>query len=204
MSADSRCMRVVVVELSCHLENVKALSAPDYVQTFKVITSTLRELGLVFGFVTKDVEGKLSILESHLDKRRDLETLDALIKFEVDNDCARTKKKDSASRALQRLNRALEFIAEFMKELTQNASAVSAGQKAYKSTLAKYHNWLIQKSVGVALNTLGSREFVLEKFGFDKTADDEIEFLNDIETALKPVCFHLNGMFSQFDIMDLP
>ncbi|OWF39840.1 Glycolipid transfer protein domain-containing protein 1 [Mizuhopecten yessoensis] len=125
-------------------------------------------LGSIFGFVVSDVVEKIGILRDYR-KSPDGEhyiSVQSMIKYEVQQNITDNKKKESGSRTLLRLHRAMEFTAQLMKDVRNaedGGKMSSITRTAYDATLSKHHPWLIRKGVHVAMYTLPSRKQLLEK-----------------------------------------
>ncbi|EGD77829.1 hypothetical protein PTSG_08920 [Salpingoeca rosetta] len=192
-----------------HFDENKSISASLYIRHYRDISGMLSGLGMVFSFVTKDIDSKICILETHLEKR-DTETLDDIVLFEVKNKCTNTKKPKSAARTLLRLHRALEFIHHFIERLhalEPSDSAVPAAQEAYRHTLSQYHSWMIRQTVQVALRTLDNKDALLLRV--TKTEDRphkhvEPNAIRMLCEDLRRIWEHVQTMFDEHDLHGLP
>ena len=64
-----------------------------------------------------------------------------------------------------RLQRALEFILQFMSEIVQSkddAKVSSMASKVYHNTLAKHHPWITRKMAGVVMYILPSKKDLIQ------------------------------------------
>ena len=77
------------------------------------------------------------------------ETVRSMLTFELNNGTADSGRRNaSGCRTLLRLQRALEFILQFMGEIAQSdhdAKISTIASKVYHDTLAKHHPWLTRK-----------------------------------------------------------
>lgn len=105
-------------------------------------------LGKIFSFVASDVDSKLVILENY---RQDKEVgkyycdLHTMVDYERKENLFKTTK--NGTRNLLRLHRALQFISEFLNEVTkldEHENTNSLAILAYERTLMKYHSWVRQ------------------------------------------------------------
>ena len=136
-------------------------------------------MGTVFGFVASDVTSKLKILQEFRngEQSTQFETVEQMILFEKKENLLSAPKYVSGCRTLLRLHRALSkyrnffnllfffyitddyylhivFIALFLEEvgiLQMEDNLASGCQKAYSSTLALYHPWIIRKPAILAM-----------------------------------------------------
>ncbi len=102
------------------------------------------QLGYVFKFVKDDVVQKLTILQEFVDNDQNdsphFDTIQNAIDYETDNNLI-SKNKDNFARTLLRLHRALIFIEELLRGLSERPSSdstVAIATSAYDSTLY-YH-----------------------------------------------------------------
>jgi hypothetical protein len=105
------------------------------------------QLGSVFKFVKDDVVQKLIILQEFVDSDDNdtphFDTIQKAIDYETENNLIETNSENFA-RTLLRLHRALIFIEEFLRGLTERPSSdstVTIATTAYDSTLY-YHRKL--------------------------------------------------------------
>jgi hypothetical protein len=100
------------------------------------------QLGYVFKFVKDDVVQKLTILQKFVDHdhAKHFETIQKGIDYETENGLIKSNSENFA-RTLLRLHRALIFIEEFLRGLSErptSESTVTIATNAYDSTLY-YH-----------------------------------------------------------------
>ena len=102
------------------------------------------QLGYVFKFVKDDVVQKLTILQAFVDKDKsaaqNFDTIQKAIDYETANNLIKTNP-ENFTRTLLRLHRALIFIEEFLRGLSERPSSestVTLATNAYDSTL--YHH----------------------------------------------------------------
>ena len=102
------------------------------------------QLGYVFKFVKDDVVSKLTILQAFVDsdskETPHYDIVQKAIDYETEQNLIK-KNSENFPRTLLRLHRALIFIEEFLRGLTDRPasdSAVSIATNAYDSTL--YHH----------------------------------------------------------------
>ena len=94
-------------------------------------------------------------------------TLHGLIKFEVKHKLTKTETHGGFSgvKALERLLRAMEFVARMMQDLIaapSDESAATVALAAYAATLSKHHGWIVRSTVQAAMYAVGSRGEVVE------------------------------------------
>jgi hypothetical protein len=102
------------------------------------------QLGYVFKFVKDDVVQKLTILQDYLDREpitsNHFDTIQKAIEYETEQNLIKTNP-ENFTRTLLRLHRALIFIEEFLRGLSDRPasdSTVAIATNAYDSTLY-YH-----------------------------------------------------------------
>lgn len=170
--------------------------------------------GTLFSFVTKDVLSKINILQAYLQDDMDglnYKSVQSMIDFEKRSDRLTDLKRPSGSRTLLRLHRALEFISQFLHEVTKisdDSSTVNAARTAYSQTLAKYHPWLIRKSVNIATFALPYRKNLIEQVyggiyptGGPKEVNENISYLAHITDQ---VFNATQKLYEEHDLLELP
>jgi hypothetical protein len=107
------------------------------------------QLGYVFKFVKDDVVQKLTILQRFVDNDKDDEKhyniIQKAIDYETEKDLIKTNPENFA-RTLLRLHRALIFIEEFLRGLSDRPSSestVTIATNAYDSTLYYHRKFYI-------------------------------------------------------------
>eukprot|EP00049_Salpingoeca_infusionum_P014406 m.269124 g.269124 ORF g.269124 m.269124 type:complete len:207 (+) comp15666_c1_seq1:90-710(+) len=166
-----------------------------YIDTFQQISDMLGSFGTVFGFVSSDINSKIAVLREFLnDDPEHFSTLETAVEFEVEtNTTVKSKKSQSASRCINRLQRALEFIVAFIRKvggLALDSSSSKAASEAYSETLSKHHGWIVRKTVGVAIMTLGSKADLMKKMKYNEADEDKQDyerFCTEIDTIWNPV-----------------
>lgn len=173
-------------------------------------------MGAVFVFVAKDVDSKITILESytkHDEYGVEYKTVQTMIAYEKSNNLLHDSKRPSGSRTLLRLHRALEFVSHFMgsvSHLEDHHSTASVARDSYKRTLAKFHPWYIQKSASLAMYTLPYRRQLVERaFGGDipDTHSDSnfvSESMNRLARLSEDVFNATQKLYDENNLLDLP
>ncbi|XP_043238894.1 ceramide-1-phosphate transfer protein-like [Amphibalanus amphitrite] len=142
-----------------------------YISAYHDIHKLLVRLGPVFVPLAHDVLQKLLQLDC-LRKGgagTSYATVEGMIEFETaGGELGGDDIGGGGCRLLVRLHRNLEFVSEFLRELshTPDEERLSAGcQAAYRRTLAAHHPWLAQKAALLAMYALGTRGETLLKLG---------------------------------------
>ncbi|CAC5389503.1 unnamed protein product [Mytilus coruscus] len=124
--------------------------------------------GRLFGFVAKDLEEKIGILETwrRCDTCDNYRSVQSMIKYEVEYGLTTFRGRvPSGSRTLLRLQRALEFILRFIDEMSMSEDEDKSSHIAhtvYKRTLANHHPWIVKKMAGFVTFMLPSRKELIE------------------------------------------
>lgn len=123
--------------------------------------------GRLFGYVGKDLEGKIGIIEVHQfsSEGSHYKTIQGMLDYEFENKLSLKKTMGpkniaSGSRTLLRLHRALEFILEFMRRIKSGCDDDRMSDVAwdvYMETLANHHPWIVQKVAAIGVYMLPSR-----------------------------------------------
>ncbi|XP_061197486.1 ceramide-1-phosphate transfer protein-like [Saccostrea echinata] len=131
-----------------------------YLDAYRELARFFRLCGTLFFFVAKDLEGKISIINSLIQNYgHPYSTVSAMVLHEVN-----LAQKPGIT-ALLRLHRALELILEFMDRLSKSSDGEKTSEMAadvYSQTMAKHDTWFVQKLAGIAMYTLPSRKTLME------------------------------------------
>lgn len=126
-------------------------------------------MGVVFGFVSKDLRSKMDILYDFLKDAsvsENYRSAKKMIEYEKNNQLLDKKGFTSGSRTLLRLHRGLDFLRVFLKsvaELKDNENTSAVGRAAYDKTLSHHHTFVIRNGARLAMHTMPTREQLLKK-----------------------------------------
>ncbi|KAL2740452.1 ceramide-1-phosphate transfer protein [Vespula squamosa] len=142
--------------------NIKA-----YLDAYNELYKFFQLMGSVFSFVSSDLKQKIDVLADLLNKNdRNYVTIKSMIEYEKENKLLEKADYVNGARTLLRLHRGLDFIREFLRQLSEISDTDKTStccQDAYNKTLAKYHPWVIRKAAVVAMYTMPTRELLLKK-----------------------------------------
>jgi len=185
--------------------NTGQISTILFMETFKELNTLFDGLGIAFFFIKRDILKKLHFVEQRFKKDpNNFKTLQAMIKYEVDNQMENTPNHTSASRNILRLNRAIIFIGSFLQKLGEDEkeSLSNCIGKSYEETLAKYHTWKVRKAVNVALYSLPSREVFLEHLGFHEKHETD-QFLQLCSKYVSVITKNLQEFYESHHLTEL-
>ena len=167
-------------------------------------------LGTVFGFTNKDINEKITILKAHnegpaADKYKSIQSM---VEYEVSNKITETKADlPNGCRTLLRLHRALDFLTGFLEILQDSDPKLhftNSVHACYKNTLGRYHPWVVQKAVGLALYTLPTKETILQMIAEGEDAATIPQQLTEIIEKLRLIFNNVQRLYTVNNIMDLP
>jgi len=172
-------------------------------------------MGKMFSFITSDVHNKLATLQHYLasDVGDHYRTVDKMIEYEVANGITvepeTSGRQPSGSRTLLRLHRALEFLILLFYEMAQSSANSSESfsalvRRAYRATLANHHPWVVRSAVSVALHAVPSRSSLVQRLDPEGSEERIIGQLNAAVLAMQPVYDHVQALFSDNDMLQLP
>jgi hypothetical protein len=162
----------------------------------------------VFSFVSSDIIEKISILRDYL-KGPDGEhykTVQAMMKYEVDNNLTIQHKKASGCRTLLRLHRALKFISALLTKIRQTDNKCKFSHEvrdAYDNSLAQFHPWVVKKAAHVAMYTLPDREHMLIKMKIPDTPEG-MEQVGGLIVQLDSVYDITQDLYTKYSLHELP
>ncbi|XP_011495375.1 PREDICTED: ceramide-1-phosphate transfer protein [Ceratosolen solmsi marchali] len=139
----------------------------DYLEAYNELYKFFQLMGTVFSFVSLDLKQKIEILQNLIEKdENNYCSIKTMIEYEKKNNLLQKKDFVTGSRTLLRLHRGLDFISEFLRqlsELSDSDNTSTSCQDAYNMTLAKHHSWIIRKAAVVAMYTMPSRAVLFKK-----------------------------------------
>lgn len=186
------------------------LDLGEYLYAFTELTRFFRLLGPIFGFVSSDLEEKLHTLEKHRrsENADKYKTIQSMITHEVATKRTRVNVHGlrSGSRSLLRLNRALEFLLEFMERvrLASPETRISTlASDVYHDTLAKHHIWLVRKMAAVAVYTLPHRNELIQTL-CKHSEQEALNLVGHVVAAAKPIYEEIQQLLEENKLLDLP
>ena len=166
--------------------------------------------GRLFGFVAKDLESKISVIEKKLlddNTAKQYTTVKTMVDHEIQNSLTFEKGHHaSGSRTLLRLHWALEFILEFMQELgrcSDHDKTSDIATEVYNRTLSHHHPWITRKLAGLAMYLLPSRKDLVVAM-CKQDYDHVIELLNKVVHSGKKVYIAIQIILEDNDLLDIP
>ena len=165
-------------------------------------------MGRLFGFVAADLEKKILVLEAFRSSpsRDKYKVVQTMITFELSNGSANSGKANpSGCRTLLRLQRALEFILQFMARLAESgndARVSTIASEVYHKTLAKHHPWIVRKMAGVVMYTLPSKKDLIQMM-CKQELNDVIVLLGQVAEAGTPVYSIVYNLFEKENLLYL-
>ena len=116
-------------------------------------------------------------------------------------------KLPSGSRTLLRLHRALKFIILLLAKLIEvESDAYLSGPfcEAYRQSLAEFHTWIIRKMVEVALMTLSTKSWMLQKISQTLPEDEVVKYLKETVTIAQPIYDIIQDVYTEKNLHSLP
>ena len=166
-------------------------------------------MGAIFYFVIVDIREKVVILDGYLKKNpANYATVLKLVEYEKKENlltpAMAAKQPNSGARHILRLHRALIFVYKFLESLhsaDQKCRTPELCTAAYEATLAKYHPWVVRKTVKFGMMALPRRETLVGYMC--KTNEDFDKFPVFISKVLK-VYEITQNIYDKHQILDLP
>ncbi|CAF0782992.1 unnamed protein product [Adineta steineri] len=191
-------------------ENPKSpISTQDYINGYRELVKFFDQLGYVFKFVKDDVVSKLTILQHFVDQDNGdtphYDTIQKAIDYETDNNLIKTYP-ENFPRTLLRLHRALIFIEEFLRGLSERPSSdstVAIATNAYDSTLYYHHGFLIRTTVKVGFRALPSRK-QLDEILFHGQKSNMIEQYKTFIKTIKQIYDIIDEYYAEKKYLQLP
>lgn len=179
-----------------------------YLDAYGEILKCFRKMGMVFSFVTEDLEAKMRILQEYRSRKDGGEhftSLARMISYELSNGATTVAKPPSGCRTWLRLHRALQFVASLFSALGTADFEGKMGpiaQKCYKQSLANYHDFFTRTGATLAMLGLPS----IKKF-LSNAQDDEQDhrrLCTSIGTNAERVYDLSQKLIASKDLLNLP
>ncbi|KAF2886212.1 hypothetical protein ILUMI_19962 [Ignelater luminosus] len=184
----------------------------EYLYSYEELNKFCNLMGVVFGFVSKDLRSKMDILYEFLNNQETLEhfqTAKKMIEYEKGNELLFKKGYTSGSRTLLRLHRGLDFIRVFLKNVgdlqdSDNTSAVC--RAAYDQTLSNHHTFMVRSGARLAMHTMPTREQLLKKICGDNSEDIQhaLDMLPKMLEITSSVFDRIDNLYTVNDLHSLP
>ncbi|ELU10794.1 hypothetical protein CAPTEDRAFT_174770 [Capitella teleta] len=183
----------------------------DYIDAFRELCRFFELTGRLFGFVARDLQGKINVMEHHLNSKKahHYSTIQDMVAFETATcltDHKHNNKIPNGCRTLLRLHRSFQFILQFMHELSlsEDESSVAAiAGDVYRETLARHHPWVIQKMAALALYALPCRKDLIDIM-CRQPHDQVLKLLGEVVEAGQPIYSATDELYEQANLLNLP
>ena len=166
-------------------------------------------MGRLFGFVAADLESKIVVLEAFRvsASKNNYESVQTMVAHELSEGTANSGRRNpSGCRTLLRLQRALEFILQFMSEIVysnDDAKVSSIASKVYHNTLAKHHPWITRKMAGVVMYILPSKKDLIQMM-CKQDLDGVLVLLQEVCNIGVPIYSTIYNIYEENDLLSLP
>ncbi|CAF0777388.1 unnamed protein product [Rotaria sp. Silwood1] len=186
-----------------------SIGTQDYINGYRELIKFFDQLGYVFKFVKDDVVQKLTILQGFVDKdtgdTKHFDTIQKAIDYETENNLIKTNP-ENFTRTLLRLHRALIFIEEFLRALSDrplSESTATIASKAYDSTLYHHHGFFVRTTVKVGFHALPSRKQLDEVLFHGHKLDMMDQYKTFIKT-IKQIYDTIEAYYTEKNYLQLP
>ncbi|CAB3408609.1 unnamed protein product [Caenorhabditis bovis] len=195
-----------IVNVATTMENlaqtVERVDLLTFVDVYEQLCKFIGMLGKIFEFVEQDVRQKIANLKILYEKDPDAySSIHSMVEHEVSQ---KALHKNSGCHAILHLNRALEFIMDFMHSASTASNEDSIAKickETYDGTLAKFHPWVIRTAVKLAVYTLPPREKLLELIKGDLLHEDDVrEKIFVVVENGKIVHERINSIYTTHDL----
>lgn len=182
----------------------------EYLEAFTELCRFFKLAGRIFGFIARDLDGKISIIRRHMSSKENgdkYSTAQSMLEYEIS--CKITHRKGrfpSGTRTLLRLQHALEFIINFMKELVQSdddASVRHIASNVYSRTLSKHHPLIVRKMAAVVMYLLPSRRRLIEVM-CKHEPDQVLALTEQVLQVAYPAYDNIQELYKDHDLLYIP
>ncbi|XP_037788137.1 ceramide-1-phosphate transfer protein-like [Penaeus monodon] len=182
-----------------------------YLRAYSEINKFFQILGNVFNFVAQDVQKKITILQCYRKGGAGdyYYSIQSMIEYERENNLLTSKDQQSGARTLLRLHRALEFITGFLSELHKAPDENGLGSvtsEVYSRTLAKFHGWVVAKTVGAVLLMMPTKHTIIERVtgGIEAVRAHNEALMPKVIEVMTSVYNLTQKLYEDYEILDLP
>ncbi|XP_019872360.1 ceramide-1-phosphate transfer protein [Aethina tumida] len=182
-----------------------------YLLSYEELNKFFTLIGTIFGFVSKDLQEKMGILQDFLKNEETSEhfqTVKGMIEYEKNNNLLTKKGYTSGSRTLLRLHRGLDFILQFLKKLNEikdDEDTCYVCRDAYNETLAKHHPFLIRNGAKIAIYTLPKRQELLNRVcGTEEHIKNTLKLFPETLQVINQVFDRVDKIYTDNDLHSLP
>ncbi|XP_076451848.1 ceramide-1-phosphate transfer protein-like [Babylonia areolata] len=192
------------------LRNDGSLSLDEYLRGFHELCRFFRLTGKLFGFVAKDLESKMTPIETrrlYPTIGHHYVTLQSMLAYEVGQGIQGHRGRlPAGTRQFLRLHRALEFILEFMRQLRhsdEHAKTSHIASEVYGRTLSKHHPWITRQLSALAVYMLPSKKFLIDvmcKHDYDRVHD----LINDVTEEGQPIFDVAQQVYAEYGLLHIP
>ncbi|KAK7069430.1 Gltpd1p [Halocaridina rubra] len=187
------------------------LHMDGYLRAYSEINKFFQILGTVFNFVASDVQKKITILQCYRKGGAGdyYYSIQSMIEYERENNLISNKDRQSGARTLLRLHRALEFITGFLSELHKapdDSGLGSVTSEVYSRTLAKFHGWVLAKTVGAVLLMMPTKQTIVERItgGIEAVRVHNESLMPKAIDVMNSVYNLTQKLYEDYEILDLP
>ncbi|XP_050413866.1 ceramide-1-phosphate transfer protein [Patella vulgata] len=181
----------------------------EYIRAYRELCRFFKLTGRLFGFVARDLEGKIAIVEKHrnLDKDNNYVSVQSILKYESSKGIAKVKSPlSSGSRTLLRLHNAFEFIIAFMKRVREgpeNEKTSKIAAEVYNQTLSNHHPWPVQKMALLAVHLLPPKKQLIDVM-CKQEYSRVMELLDDVISYGQPIYDITESVYKEHGLLVIP
>lgn len=181
----------------------------QYLVAYNELCRFFQLTGRLFGFVAKDLEHKISIIEKKQqgDQGQHYVTAEKMIQYELEVSVTQaTDAKPLGTRTLLRLHWALEFILQFMSRISKcsdHDKTSKIATEVYEQTLSKHHPWLTRKMAAIAVYLLPSRKDLIHVM-CKQEYETVLELLDQVVVDGTRVYELIDKMLSENNLLNIP
>ncbi|KAL3059421.1 hypothetical protein OYC64_014102 [Pagothenia borchgrevinki] len=206
-------LQEVIDSFKLSLSDSKEIFMDQYVEGWRGLVKLLNSLGSVFGFISKDVVNKLSILVSLRGGPEGAHylSLQSMVQYELQSGLveggdhpASGTRGVSGCRTLLRLHRALRWLQLFLGGVSRDeGTPPTLCSLAYSQSLSQHHPWVIRSAAGLAFRMLPPRDPFLRMLNAGEPPQ-AVEVLGGAVPVLGEVYTITEELYSKHDLLNLP
>ncbi|KAK3580052.1 hypothetical protein CHS0354_028623 [Potamilus streckersoni] len=192
----------------CYLNDGTVLLS-EYLTAYHELCRFFKLTGRLFGFVARDLEGKIRVLEmmQKADESQNYQSVQSMLEYECGRGTAHTNDfLPSGSRTLLRLHWAMEFIVEFMDRVCKSTDDDTTSQIAaevYKKTLSNHHPWFTRQIAALAMHLLPSRKQLIQVM-CKQDYETVLQLLNRVVESGRQVYNTTQALYAERNLLNIP
>ncbi|KAK2150326.1 hypothetical protein LSH36_412g02060 [Paralvinella palmiformis] len=182
----------------------------EYLDAFTELSRLFKLAGKIFRIIAKDLDHRIATIRRYMSSEVDGDryvTVQSMLEYEIGHNIAHKNGRcQSGTRTLLRLQMALEFTIDFLKELSQCHDQTNVRRIAstvYKRTLAKHQSTSTRRLAAGVVIFLPKRRRLIESL-CKQEPDQVLVLIGQVVQVATPVYEKVDELYRSKDLLDKP